>query len=261
MIPLKDPVKISNRKKVLCVIPARGGSKSIPLKNIVPVLGKPLLHYALSSALKAKSLDRVVVSSENNLILNFAEKYGEHISLRRPKRLALDKTPSLDVLIHAMQVCEEEDNTMYDVIILVQATNPLVIPQDIDNTVQKLLTSDCDSCFTVTKVEHIYPAKLKRIEGDHLLPYCEEEREMIRRQNLPDVYIRNGSCYGVRRSILLSGSLFGKDSRAVVVTRDRSIDINEPLDLLFAEALLKARIKRNMRPRILITQKQKIKNG
>src|SRR3989304_1313411 len=169
--PLKNPVKRSNRGKVLCVIPARGGSKSIPLKNLVPVLGKPLLHYALSSVLKAKSLDRVVVSSENNLILNFAEKYGEHLSLRRPERLALDETPSLDVLLHAMQVCEEEDNATYHIIILVQATNPLVIPQDIDNTVQKLLTSDCDSCFTVTKVEHIYPAKLKRIEGDHLLTY------------------------------------------------------------------------------------------
>jgi CMP-N-acetylneuraminic acid synthetase len=233
--------------RVLCVVPARGASKSIPLKNLSLLLGKPLLHYALSSALSAKRVDRVVVSSEHPLILDLTASYGERIPLRRPPELALDDTPSLPVLLHALRVCEEEDGTCYDIIILVQATNPLVLPQDIDATAEKLLTTGCDSCFTVTKLDHIYPAKLKRIEDDHLLPYCEEEEDMVRRQDLPEVYIRNGSCYGVKRATLLSGTFFGKDSRAVVVPRERSIDINEPLDLIFAEALMKMEKEKNTR--------------
>lgn len=226
-------------KNVLCVIPARGSSKGIPFKNMIELKGQPLLYYSLNSAIKATTPKRIVVSSENIEILEYVRRYGENIALERPVELSQDDTPSLPVLIHALKKCEMEDSTKYEIVILVQATNPLVVSDDIDMTIKKMITTNCDSCFTVTHMEDFNPIKLKKLEGDRLLPYYQKEKEMVRRQDLPKAYIRNGSCYCVSRDVLLSGSMFGEDSRGVVVPRERSIDINEPIDLVFAEALLK----------------------
>ena len=224
--------------KTLCVIPARGGSKGIPLKNIAVVKDKPLLHYALSAALKARCVDRVVVSSDHPKILDLAKTYGKNIALTRSEELAGDNTPSLPVAIHALEVCEKADDCLYDHIILVQVTNPLVIPDDIDRTIKKLSTTNCDSCFTVVSMGYLHPSKFKTLEGDRLLPYIEEEKDLVPRQQLEEVYIRNGSCYAVKRSVLMGGSLVGNDVRAVVVPKERHIDINDPVDLKIAECLL-----------------------
>ena len=224
--------------RTLCVIPARGGSKGISLKNIAVLNGKPLLHYALSAALKARLINRVVVSSDHPEILKVAKEYGDNIALERPEDLARDDTPSLPVVVHALDVCEKEDNCRYDYIILVQATNPMVIPEDIDNTLEKLMEAKCDSCVTVVSMGYLHPSKFKILKGDRLQPYIEEENDLVPRQQLKEVYIRNGSCYAVKRSVLLEGSLVGKDVRAVVVPKERYIDINESLDLKIAECLL-----------------------
>ena len=227
------------KAKRLCVIPARGGSRGIPLKNIASLNGKPLLHYALSAALKARLVNRVVVSSDHAEILAMAKAYGNNIALERPEDLARDDTPSLPVAIHALEVCEQEDNCLYDHIILVQVTNPLVIPDDIDRTIEKMSTTNCDSCFTVVSMGYLHPSKFKILNGDRLLPYIEEERNLVPRQQLKESYIRNGSCYAVKRSVLLDGSLMGSDVRAVVVPKERYVDINDPVDLKIADCLLR----------------------
>lgn len=163
--------------------------------------------------LKIEKIDRVVVSSDNLEILNFSKKFGANISLKRPEELATDKTHTLPVVLHALKHCESEDNVEYQIILLLQVTNPLVLPDDIEATIEKILTTRCDSCFTVTKLDHIYLTKLKRLSGDSLIPLIEIETKGLRRQDCPEVYIRNGSCYAVRRETLLSGMFFGKDSR------------------------------------------------
>ena len=223
--------------RVLCVIPARGGSKGIPLKNVAPLAGKPLLHYALTAALAAKGVTRVVVSSEHPVILDVARQYGEDIPLERPTELAQDETPSHPVALHAIDTRERMGDEPYDYVLLLQATAPLVAPGDIDRTIGLMVQTGCDSCVTVTPVGDLHPAKLKVLEGDRLCPYLEEERTYTR-QKLPAVYIRNGSCYAAKRSVLLGGSLYGDDVRAVTVPRERSINIDEPIDLAFAEFLL-----------------------
>jgi CMP-N-acetylneuraminic acid synthetase len=220
------------------VIPARGGSKSYPLKNIALLSGKPLLHYALSAALKAKLVNRVVVSSEHPGVLEIAETYGENIALERPEFLAHDNMPSLPVAVHALEMCEKDDNCRYDYVILVQVTNPLVIPEDVDHTLERLMETNCDSCVTVVSMGYLHPSKFKTLKDDGLLPYIEEEEVLVPRQQLQEVYIRNGSCYAVKRSILLRGSLVGNDVRAVVVPKERYIDINDSIDLQIAECLL-----------------------
>lgn len=226
------------KTNTLCVIPARGGSKSVPLKNIAMLKGKPLLHYALSAALKSQSIDRVVVSSDHEGILATAASYGEGIALRRPEELARDDTPSYPVVLHALKTCEEENNCRYDYIVLVQATNPLVLADDIDMTIRKMIESSCDSVVTVSSLGYMHPSKFKTLEGDRLLAYIEEERELVSRQFLQEVYVRNGSCYAVTRPVLLEGDLVGKDVRAVVVPKERYVDINDMVDMKIAECLL-----------------------
>ncbi len=223
--------------RVLCVIPARGGSKGIPLKNIADLAGQPLLHYALTAALRARSLTRVVVSSDHPEILHVARRYGTDIPLERPAAIAQDDTPSLPVVVHALEQCEHSGDEPYEYAMLLQTTMPLVTPEDIDQTVQRLTTTGCDSCVTVVPVGHLHPAKLKLLDGDRLHPYLEEETTYTR-QFLPQVYVRNGSCYGVRRSVVLGGSLYGQDVRAVVVSKERFVQIDEPIDWQFAEFLL-----------------------
>jgi CMP-N-acetylneuraminic acid synthetase len=227
------------KKKVLCVIPARGGSKGIPLKNIITLCGKPLLHYALQAVLKSKMADRIVVSSDHPDILAVAARYGKNLPQKRPRHLSGDIVSSREVLEYALKQCEKDDNCQYPVIILVQATNPLVLSQDIDDVIKKMVDTKCDSCVTVTGLGHLHPAKFKKLKGDRLLPYIEEEGEIKPRQKVKEVFIRNGSCYAVRREVLLKKSLVGKVVRAVKVPRERHVDINDPLDLMFAEFLLK----------------------
>ena len=223
--------------RVLCVIPARGGSKGIKLKNIAALAGKPLLHYALTVALEAKSLTRVVVSSEHQAILDVARQYGEDIPLERPADLAEDATPSHPVALHALESCERRGDEPYAYLLLLQTTMPLLIPDDIDETIEVMVRTGCDSCVTVAPVGHLHPARFKVLEGDRLRPYLQDEPTYTR-QHLPSAYIRNGSCFAVKRSVLLGGTLYGEDERAVVVPRERYVDIDEPIDLAFAEFLL-----------------------
>ena len=222
--------------RVLCVIPARGGSKGIPRKNLAKLAGRPLLHYALSAALAARTPRRVVVSSENATILEAAAQYGPNVALPRPRELAADDTPSHPVAVHALEACEADGDEAYDYLLLLQATSPLVTPQDIDGVIRTLIETGADSCVTVVRSRD-HPSKLKQLEGDRLLPYAGEERTYAR-QALPALYKRNGACYAVQRLVLLSGSLYGQDVRAVVMPRERSVDIDEPLDLEYAEFLL-----------------------
>lgn len=224
--------------KTLCVIPARGGSKGIPQKNMVPLNGRPLLYYALTEALKSRKADRVIVSSDNNEILEFARSFGISIAQPRPPELAQDNTPSMPVLQYTLKACEKEDGCHYDHIVLVQATNPLVLASDIDQVIGKLKQPEVDSCFTVVSLDHFHPSKLKKLEGDRLSPYVDEEPDFIPRQKLDKVYIRNGSCYGVNRPVLLSGSMTGKEIRAVLVPKERFIDINDDIDMQIAGFLL-----------------------
>lgn len=227
-----------NNSKILSVIPARGRSKGIPLKNIAIVKGKPLLHYALSAVLKSKHVDRVIVSSDHPQILAIAGEYGKNVALIRPEHLALDSTGCHPVMLHALKICEEEDNCIYDYAILIHVTNPLVLPDDIDSTIEKLVDTGAESCVTVVSMGALHTKKFKYLRGDRLFPYFQEEGDPVLRQEVKEMYMRNCSCYAMTRDILSQGSLLGDDVRAIVVPKERYVDINEPFDLKMASLLL-----------------------
>lgn len=224
--------------KILGLIPARGGSKGVPRKNIRPLAGKPLIVYTIKEALKSKYLSMVVTSSEDEEILRIAQEAGSMI-IRRPKELAEDDTPMLPVVKHAISIVEEELGGKIDYVILLQPTSPLRKREDIDNALEKLIATGSDSVVSLYRIYSHHPHRMKRIVNDMLLPYYEEEVENIGRGDLPQCYYRNGAIYAVRRDCVMEeNTLFGKVSRPYIMSRERSVNIDEEMDFILAEALL-----------------------
>jgi CMP-N-acetylneuraminic acid synthetase len=221
------------------VIPARGGSKGIPHKNIRDLAGKPLIAYTVEAALKSNTLRRVIVSTDNVKIADVAKSYGAEVPFLRPAELAKDDTPGLLVVQHAVKFIEEDEGASLDVVVLLQPTSPLRGHSYIDIAVKKLLETGADSVITVCKVRH-HPFSCFTCEGDRLFPFSRKGISVSRRQDLPEVYAENGAVYAVRRNVLLEqNSVYGKDTRAVVMPYEQSIDIDDYFDFFVAEMMLR----------------------
>src|SRR3989344_9299987 len=229
--------------KILGIIPARGGSKSVPRKNIKKLAGKPLLYYVLTAAKKSRFLTDLIVSSDDEKILLVAKKSaGRKIVLKRPKELAKDDTPDVPVLQHAIETMETKRKIHYDLVVMLHATTPLLRTEDIDGCVEKLIKTGADSVVSVYKVTDANPIKMKKIVGGKLLPYVDgfNEDTTIRRQDLPPVYRRNAGIYVSKRKIIMEdGKVWGKDVRPYLMPEERSVDINGLLGFYFAEAAIK----------------------
>ncbi len=221
---------------MLGVIPARGGSKGIPRKNIRVLAGKPLLQYSVEAAKHSRLLDRLVVSTEDAEIAEMAESLGVEV-VNRPSSLAGDDVPMWPVVQHALDAAEDEEQ--FDAVFTLQVTTPLRTGADIDDAIRLLQTSGADSVIGVVRVLDSHPARAKRIEDGRLRDFCVPEPEGVRRQDLtPTAYLRNGAVYVTRRDTIISGSIRGTHQCPLLMPPERSVNIDEPLDLLLAEALL-----------------------
>jgi len=134
-------------KKILALIPARGGSKGLPRKNIKPLLGKPLIAWTIEQSLASKYLDKVVVSTEDKEIAEISKKYGAEVPFIRPKELAKDDTPSIDVVLHAIDFLEKKE--LFNIIVLLQPTSPLRTISDIDNSIEFLFSKNAQAIISV----------------------------------------------------------------------------------------------------------------
>lgn len=225
--------------RIVAVIPARGGSKGIPRKNMRDLVGKPLIAYTVEAALKSKTLRRVVVSTDDVKIAEVAKSYGAEVPFLRPAELAKDDTPGLLVIQHAVKWMEENEGHKLDVVVVLQPTSPLRSERYIDETVEKLLRTGADSVITVCKVRH-HPFWSFTAEEDRLHPFVEKEITVGKRQDLPEIYAVNGAVYAVRRDVLFEqNSVFGRDTRAVFMPYEESVDIDNYFDLFVAEMMLK----------------------
>jgi len=223
---------------VLGVIPARGGSKGVPRKNIRLLGKKPLIEYTLCAAKECSLLSRHVVSTEDQEIARIVKEFGTEV-IERPEELASDETPTLPVIQHAIRVIEREISSTIDYVVILQVTSPFRNSGDIGRAIEKLISTKADSVVSVYQVEKLHPWKIKRIVDDRLVAYIENEIEGTRRQDLPLVYIRNGGIYAVQRDIIMKrNSIFGTDCRPYIMPPERSVDINNEMDFIFAEALL-----------------------
>ena len=220
------------------LIPARGGSKGVPRKNLRCVGGQPLVSLAVASALACGRLNRVIVSTDDAEIAEAAQRAGADVPFLRPARLAEDDTPAVAVARHAVEWLESYGATV-DAIVILQPTSPLRRTSHIDAAIDRFLETGADSVVTVCEVEHS-PFWMQRLEKDRLVPLLPSGMLAQRRQDLPPVYRLNGAVYVVRRRLLMEdGGIMGPDTRAVVMAQADSIDIDSDLDFQLAELELK----------------------
>lgn len=226
---------------ILCIIPARGGSKAVPKKNIRLLAGKPLIAHTIDAALAVRSnLYRIIVSTDDNETAEIARSYGAEVPFIRPAELAEDTSPTLPVVQHAIAFIEQVDQVRFDWILLLQPTTPFRSSGDIKQALRLAQQESCDSIISVRQVLAEHPILMKRIENNRLLPFFMEEKEGTRRQDyLPEAYMRNGAIYLVRRDVVLQNdSLWGESICPLIMPDVRSINIDSLLDFRFAELLV-----------------------
>jgi len=239
-------------KKVLAVILARGGSKAIYKKNIVLINKHPLIAYTIGEALKSSLVDRVVVSSEDDEIRSIATQYGADASYKRPIRLAKDNTSSIDAIHHIVNFTEKKYKVNYDHVIELMCTNPLKNLKDIEEALKIQINSNAESTIAVMKLEDHHPIRIKKIINNRIVDFCLKEVPETRRQDLkPDAYIRNGSIYCMRRDMVENKiRSCTKKSIPYIMPRERTVNIDEPMDLQVAKVIMK---KTKNNPKKLMT--------
>ena len=233
---------MSTNKTILGVILARGGSKGIPQKNIKELNGHPLIAYSLYAGLKCQLITHFVVSTDSAKIAKIAKHYGAAVPFMRPKSLARDAVYSRDALHHAVLASEKYYGMTFDFIIELPATAPLRNSGDVQSAFNKLIRTEADSVISVTRIYDRHPIRIKRIKRDRLFDFTKEfpEGESSRRQDLEAAYVRNGAIYAMKRSTIINQfSRVGKISRPYIMPEERSINIDEPMDFLLAETLIK----------------------
>jgi CMP-N,N'-diacetyllegionaminic acid synthase len=230
-----------SKNKILAVIPARGGSKGVPRKNIRPLCGKPLIAYTIESAFAQRSLfHHIIVSTDDQEIADIALSFGAEVPFLRPERLSGDQVPMVPVLQQAVDFIERKDGLALDGVCLLQPTAPFRSPEDIRETIQLMEKGGCDSVISVVQVFSVHPILMKRIEDGQLLPFCLEEREGTRRQDYrPAAYMRNGAIYLTKRDVLMkNNSIWGHVIWPYIMPPERSISIDDEVDFKFAEFLM-----------------------
>ena len=233
---------------ILGLIPARGGSKAIPKKNIIPLAGQPLLAYTCEAALTSQRLTRVLLNTDDLEIAEVGRACGVDIPFMRPADLAADDTPILPVIQHALTWLKEQGNFLVDIVVLLQPTSPLRKAEHIDDAVDLLVESGADTVVSVVAVPHNFsPASVMLLdERGHLTPF-EAGPMILRRQDKPKVYARNGpAVLAIRREIIEQGRLYGDVVLPLEMSRVESIDIDDGDDLAMAEFWLK-RLREQMK--------------
>jgi N-acylneuraminate cytidylyltransferase/CMP-N,N'-diacetyllegionaminic acid synthase len=225
---------------ILCTVCARGGSKGVPNKNVRDVDGKPLVAHTIEQGLSWDRCDELVVSTDSEDIAEVARDYGARVPFSRPDRLASDTAAKLPAIQHAHEQMEEIDDTTYDVVVDLDATAPLRTVQDIEDCFQAVQGTNAHNAYTVTEAEKNPYFNMVELDDDGYAHLSKDPGEdVVRRQDAPAVYEMNASIYVYERSYLVEAtSHHGDRTRVSEMPRERSIDIDEPIDLAFVEFLL-----------------------
>lgn len=222
-----------NNEKILAIIPARGGSKGLPGKNIRPLNGKPVIAWTIEAAHNATCLDRIILSSDCETIIHTAQTYGCEVPFVRAAKLAQDETPMMDVVFDAIHRCPG-----YEWTVLLQVTSPLRQAEDIDNAIRYCIEYNAPSCVSVCKAQE-NPHWMYTLSPDNKMQTLIKENTSTRRQDLPDFYSLNGAIYIARTDWLLHNHQFlSPETIAYVMPAERSIDIDTENDFLYLQLLL-----------------------
>jgi CMP-N,N'-diacetyllegionaminic acid synthase len=229
--------------QIVAIIPARGGSKGIPRKNVVNLAGRPLIYYTINAALTSSKIDKVIVSTEDPEISEISKKFNAEVFLRSPN-LAEDDTSMVEVILHVIDQMKAK-NISPDLVVLLQPTSPLRNSTDIDNAISLFLEKSPDMIISVSEFEHSPYWGLKIIDS-FLEPMFREENELSGRQKLEQIYYPNGSIFLFKPQIMLEKKTFyPPKSIPYIMPRERSLDIDDAFDLGLVEFLLKTQIDSN----------------
>ncbi len=228
--------------ETLAIIPARGGSKGIPRKNVALVGGKPLLFWTVSEAQKSGSLDRLIISTEDEEIANLARAYGVEIPFLRPRKLARDETPGIEPIIHAARWLEEKEGYCPHYLMALQPTSPLRSAADIEGAIRLAQEKSADAVVSVTSA-HTHPYLAKRVLGNgRIEDLIRQEGGYSRRQEFPPAHMVNGAIYVVKRDVLLRRRTFYPNRTfAYIMPPERSIDVDDSWDLHMADLIIRER--------------------
>jgi CMP-N-acetylneuraminic acid synthetase len=226
--------------KFLSIIPARGGSKGIPGKNIYPLCGKPLLGWTIEASLGSSYITRTIVSTDDKDIASIACNMGAEVPFLRPAELAEDNTPTLLVLQHVVKYLKDIDGWTPDAIITLQPTSPLRTSEDIDNAVQQFLSDpDAESLVSCIEVPHIFhPTSIMKVNPNGYLENFMQSDQPTRRQDKTHVLARNGAAIYITRLNCLDKFIWGGNAMAYIMNEERSVDIDILEDLKIAESYL-----------------------
>jgi CMP-N,N'-diacetyllegionaminic acid synthase len=224
--------------KYLAVIPARGGSKRLPRKNILNFGGKPLIAWSIDEAKKSKYIAKTLVTSDDTEILNIAKKYGAEV-LQRPSELSSDSSTTYEALEHAINSLEQE----YEYIVLLQPTSPLRTSKHIDEAIELLESKDADAVISVCEVEHPVGWSMTLDEDDDMSEFV-KNIDTRRSQEQEKHYRLNGAIYICKTKKLLEKKSFFLEENifAYKMQREDSVDIDEELDFKLANLLLESRL-------------------
>lgn len=229
--------------KILGFIPARSGSKRIPMKNIELLNGKPLIAYTIEAAKKSKFINRIVVSTDSEEIASVANQYGAEIPFHRPESISKDDSTEMEFFEHALSWFSKNENYEPDLIVLLYPTAPFRKPESIDKAIEEMLMQpEADSLRSV-KLCSEHPYKMWVIENGYLKPFVKREDPNVHTLSyhlLPTVYVQNASIYITKPSTIRNKqSTTGDIIIPFVMDEIESADINNPIDFKFAEMLMK----------------------
>ena len=221
------------------LIPARGGSKGIKRKNIKEICGKPLIAWTIKQALETKSLDKVIVSTDDEEIANISVDCGAEVPFIRPKSIASDNTPGISNVLHLLEEIPNTSKVLY-----LQPTSPLREIEDILNIIELQNKHDADSCISISKAPK-HPSWMYKLEGNKKISpiFCEENAS--RRQDLSEVFVINGALYfGKSEFYKREKTFITSETLGYIMPKERSIDIDDMDDWMLAELKLKLKFEK-----------------
>lgn len=235
--------------EILAVIPARGGSKGVPRKNIKMLAGEPLIAYSVRAAQGSPHIDRIVVSTEDDEITDVALRYGAEVPFRRPPGLADDHALDLAVFQHCLRWLEEHESYRPDVVVHLRPTAPLRTSDHIERCIELFLRPPAVDCVRTVCPAPQHPLKMWRISDGYLAPFVPElvsgfkEPYNMPRQDLGAAYVQNGAVDVIRAGVIRDeDSMSGKTIRPLIMREDESVNIDGPIDWRVAELLMEERI-------------------
>jgi len=215
----------------VAVIPARGGSKTVPLKNIHEVAGRPLISYVIEACLRADGVDRTIVSTDHEQIAEVAGEWGAEVPFMRPAEFAGDLVTLDPVIYHAVTTLEAQDGVPIDVVLTVQPTCPMLRPETIGRSIRTLIEGGYDSVIMLKEIRHMY---WRRVNGA-FEPLFEKRAN---RQELEPLYSETGAVFASRRSIITPSNRLGTNIGHVIGSEEEAIDIDTEIDLRLAELII-----------------------